>query len=468
VAGSETACQTGTPTADNDCDGLDDSCSGTPDDEYVSDTSCFLPGECAASNAGSTCVAGSETVCQTGTPTADNDCDGLDDSCSGTPDDEYVSDTSCFLPGECAASNVGSTCVAGSETACHTGTPSADDQCDNLDDDCDGTPDDDYVVTPTSCGTGQCTGNSGQLECQSGTEVDTCDPLAGATPDDQCDGADNDCDGTPDDEYIATPTVCGLGECAGNAGLLTCVAGGFVDTCDPFSGATPEICNGLDNDCNGTPDDGPPAGDVGDEVRFGSDKTTMNWAELPDANVYNVYRGTITAGSPLAYDHTCYEPESPDTQTEDASVPPVGTVYYYLVAADNSCQGEDTLGTDSVGTPRPNENPCLSPGIDSDTDGKIDIIDNCPLAINPGQEDLDTDGVGGACDNCPAVWPPDQRDRDEDGTGDVCDSCTDVDGDGAGNPGYPQNTCPDDNCPNVFNPNQKDTDGDGIGDACDL
>jgi hypothetical protein len=45
--------------------------------------------------------------------------------------------------------------------------------------------------------------------------------------------------------------------------------------------------------------------------------------------------------------------------------------------------------------------------------------------------------------------------------------CTDSDGDGYGDPGYPENECPDDNCPTVPNPDQADSDEDNIGDACD-
>lgn len=45
--------------------------------------------------------------------------------------------------------------------------------------------------------------------------------------------------------------------------------------------------------------------------------------------------------------------------------------------------------------------------------------------------------------------------------------CFDSDGDGFGNPGHPENRCPDDNCPDFYNPDQSDYDGDGLGDSCD-
>jgi len=115
---------------------------------------------------------------------------------------------------------------------------------------------------------------------------------------------------------------------------------------------------------------------------------------------------------------------------------------------------------------------------DSDSDGVLDIDDNCDNISNPDQADEDSDGVGDVCDSC-----PNDPDNDDDGDG-VCgdvDNCLDIfnpavetvwidqytfymvqpdtDEDGTGD------AC--DNCPNTSNADQANTDGDGKGDACD-
>jgi hypothetical protein len=107
------------------------------------------------------------------------------------------------------------------------------------------------------------------------------------------------------------------------------------------------------------------------------------------------------------------------------------------------------------------------PDDDADGDGLCADVDNCPTVSNPSQNNSDGDPLGNACDNCPAVTNPLQENFDQDGLGDACDACTDQDGDGFGDPGYPQNTCPTDNCPTVANPLQEDGDGDGVGNSCD-
>ena len=127
---------------------------------------------------------------------------------------------------------------------------------------------------------------------------------------------------------------------------------------------------------------------------------------------------------------------------------------------------------------------------DGDVDGVANANDNCSGTANPGQEDADHDNLGDACDtctdtdgdgfgdpgfpnntcaadNCPSVSNSSQSDADHDGIGDACDTCTDTDGDGFGDPGFPANTCAADNCPNNANADQADNDHDGIGDVCD-
>ncbi len=65
-----------------------------------------------------------------------------------------------------------------------------------------------------------------------------------------CDGIDNDCNGTPDDGL--GQSTCGVGAC--QVTTDNCI-GGVTQTCLPGTPTT-EVCDGIDNDCNGTPDDG--------------------------------------------------------------------------------------------------------------------------------------------------------------------------------------------------------------------
>ncbi|MDH4157308.1 MAG: thrombospondin type 3 repeat-containing protein, partial [candidate division Zixibacteria bacterium] len=113
--------------------------------------------------------------------------------------------------------------------------------------------------------------------------------------------------------------------------------------------------------------------------------------------------------------------------------------------------------------------PCIDAGDPdpsyNDPDDSRNDMGAIPFIYDP--EDPDYDWVIGSADNCPTVFNPYQEDADADGIGDSCDVCTDLDGDGAGDPGYPANTCQTDNCPQLANPTQADADGDGLGDACD-
>ena len=78
---------------------------------------------------------------------------------------------------------------------------------------------------------------------------------------------------------------------------------------------------------------------------------------------------------------------------------------------------------------------------DTDADGIVNLVDNCPTVANADQLNTDGDYAGDVCDDCPADA---MNDEDDDSF------CADVD-----------------NCPLVANLDQADGDTDGIGDACD-
>ncbi len=115
--------------------------------------------------------------------------------------------------------------------------------CNGKDDDCDGTIDED--LGETECGKGECTVK--QKNCVDGSPK-TCTPKAPGV--EVCDGKDNDCDGNIDNGF---PTdTCGVGECKVT---VSACSGGMPGVCTPKMPTT-EICNGKDDDCDGTVDDG--------------------------------------------------------------------------------------------------------------------------------------------------------------------------------------------------------------------
>jgi hypothetical protein len=92
-------------------------------------------------------------------------------------------------------------------------------------------------------------------------------------------------------------------------------------------------------------------------------KTTLQWAPIPCAFVYNLYRLTlprlVDSDSDGLADHYgfCFQPNLFTPQAIDGSNPPIGALHHYLVTGENSV-GEGSLGFNSQLLIRPNYTPC--------------------------------------------------------------------------------------------------------------
>jgi len=241
-----------TPTGPEVCDGTDNDCDTEFDEGILPlPTTCGV-GVCAATGE-TTCVDGREgDSCQPGLPTgADDDCDGVDQDCDGTADEHWVAPPTACGTGACVSEGA-LECLGGVPVDTCEPLPGSDEVCDGLDNDCDGAVDDGIPTEPTTCGVGACA-RSGELACVDGAMVDGCVVGAPTGADDDCDAVDQNCTGTADENYVPTATACGLGACH-RTGERVCQNGALVDTC--VAGApSAEVCDGVDNDCDGHVDE---------------------------------------------------------------------------------------------------------------------------------------------------------------------------------------------------------------------
>jgi hypothetical protein len=283
------------------CNGLDDDCNGAVDDlPPVS----FYTGPAGTSGVG-LCHGGVKSCVFSGTPGTEvpltvtapevtpqpEICNGLDDDCDGQVDDG-IGSRACYEAGgtgctprgdgtfDCkGACRTGTqSCQNGSWTACQGDVGPAPELCEPATDtNCNGVVGDGCGCYPPgltrSCYTGAA-GTENVGACRAGSQACGADGTWGGCQGDVVPGArgcsgDRDCDGVPDDQqaccaggqpverqdcYTGPAGTRDVGVCRG--GGRVCENGAFGPACEGQVLPSAELCNGLDDDCNGVVDDG--------------------------------------------------------------------------------------------------------------------------------------------------------------------------------------------------------------------
>ncbi|MDO8463226.1 MAG: MopE-related protein [bacterium] len=432
--------------SDEVCDGADNDCDGEVDEGFDGLGESCSVGVGACERTGETLCAtdGSAPRCSVtaGAPVAEV-CNGRDDDCDGATDEDLNERHFGTAVGECQEEIV--TCVTGVEDTIQQAQHSKNEACDDLDNDCDGATDEDFGDLGTACAVGEGVCRAmGTITCAPRGGGTACNAEPGIPTVDLCDGLDNNCDGEVDELFmdeLSTPCTVGVGPCQRN-GTTVCSDDGFRVVCDAMPGdASAEICDGLDNNCDGVVDDG--FGDaccVPDTERYCSTEIgacTIGRQRCDAGRAWGTCTGTMPAAEVCdTVDNDC--DGAVDEDIVDCCQP--GTITSCSTMVGTCVVGEQRCGADQkwqscTGTlPSPD----FCDGRDNNCDGTVDELYAamlgipCSVGIGPCRADGVTvctaDGfsvVCGAVPGDPSAEMCDGIDNDcngerDDGLGDGC------------------------------------------------
>ena len=429
------------PSAPEVCDEVDNNCDGQVDEDvqtafftdrdgdgYGSDDS--IEWACAEAE-GLVSVSGdcddSNAVVN---PGADEVCDGLDNNCSGTIDEGQTQFFYEDVDGDGFGSENGTieTCnrpmgyvdnaLDCDDTSAFV-SPLATEVCDTVDNNCDGVIDEDGALGSTawyldadSDGYGSL--GSQQMSCEqpagyvsNSSDCNDADAAFSPIAAEICDGFDNDCDGAIDDAdgNVVTANVWYLDHDTDGYGdpLFTLSAcnqpSNYVansDDCDDFNFASSpesqEICDGIDNDCDGSVDD------------FDSNVVYSN-GDLYHQDLDGDGFGDVATSSYTCSPTSSMVVTAGDCNDMDASISP--NAAEECDGIDNNCDGStdgadaidqtmwyQDLDADGHGNDAVSLEQCDQPTdyIDNNTD-----CDDDDITINPDEFDT-CDGIDNDCD----------------------------------------------------------------------